>query len=51
MNESLHVCKQVGYTLGRRRHKGGIARARAAYPILRSAQFTWLLAIASNTVK
>ncbi|MNV53470.1 hypothetical protein D3C71_1456220 [compost metagenome] len=37
VNELLHIAQQRCHTLGRRRHKHGIARLGATNPVLRAA--------------
>ncbi|MEL4419630.1 hypothetical protein AAEH74_22015, partial [Shewanella algae] len=51
MKESLHVGQQFSYALWRWWYKYRIAGARATNPVLRSAQFSWLFASTSGTVK
>ncbi len=51
VNESLHVGQQAGHMLGWRRHEGRIARARAADPVLRTAQLAGLLARTAHAIE
>ena len=50
MNEAFQICQQRWDMFWWRRHKHGVAGARAANPVLRLAQFTGLAACAASTV-
>ena len=51
MDEALQVRQQTGHLLRRWRHEGGIARSRAANPVLRATQFAGQLAGTSRPIE